>query len=38
MTRFTIRELADYAAATVIALTATTMLFAATAVQTIPVA
>jgi hypothetical protein len=38
MTRFSFREVRDYAAAAVIALTATTMLFAATAVQSIPVA
>jgi hypothetical protein len=38
MTRFTFREVADYAAAAVIAVTATTMLFAATLVQSVNIA
>jgi hypothetical protein len=38
MIRFTIREITDYAAAVAIAVTATTMLFAATLVQTVQIA
>jgi hypothetical protein len=38
MTAFNLREVADYAMASVIAVTATAMLFAATFVQGVPVA